>query len=141
MSSVMEMYGLKSGDFIIRRLKETVSGTPDIWIPEQVFSEIDEQMYVLGGVISKRNSEILPYKGNEELVGTDNNKWIPPVDSLVAAKFETDSGIEYWKPAVYMGRNDDGKHTVKFSSDDLPIPNIVYVDTIEPLEKHFKLSN
>lgn len=140
MSKLMEKYGLKPGDFIICKPIETLSGDPTIWTPEQIFSENDDHLYVLGGIISKRDIEILPYKGNEELVGTDNSKWIPPVDSLVAAKFETSSGIEYWKPCVYMGRNADGKHTVKFHSGDSSVIGFVYVDTVEPIEKHFKLS-
>ena len=140
MTKLMEKYGLKPGDFIIHRLNEDVPDNPNLWIPEQVFSENDDHLYVLGGIISKRDIEILPYKGNEELVGTANSKWIPPVDSLVAAKFETSSGIEYWKPCVYMGRNADGKHTVKFHSGDSSVIGFVYVDIVEPIENHFKLS-
>lgn len=140
MPKLMEKYRLKPGDFIIHRLKTPAASDPNIWIPEQVFNENDDYLYVLGGIIPKFDTEILPYKGNEELVRTDNSKWIPPLDGLVAAKFETSSGIEYWKPCVYMGRNADGKHTVKFHSGGSSVIGFVYVDIVEPIENHFKLS-
>lgn len=49
MSNLMEKYGLKPGDFIICKPIETLPGDPAIWTPEQIFSENDDSLYVLGG--------------------------------------------------------------------------------------------
>lgn len=79
---------------------------------------------------------ILPYAGNEQLLGTSNPpppKWEPKTGELVAVR---DSEDEEWKARVFRYRNNDNKFVCDNENAN---HSICPWDFCEPLRAHFTI--
>ena len=81
------------------------------------------------------DEHILPYSGNEHLLGTTNSpehKWEPKPGELVAVKDMFDKS---WRSRVFVKIDEDDKYQCFCAHDD----NDGYAswDLCEPLRKHF----
>lgn len=105
----------------------------DTWYGD-FFSHTDEEGYNLvgGGVPTIEN--LIPYEGNEHLLGTTdspNPKWKPKVGELVAV---TDSLEESWKARRFV--RTDGPHFVCNKEKGLECELWLFC---EPVRKHFNV--
>ena len=92
--------------------------------------------YVLSGS-TYTDENILPYEGNEHLLGTTNSpehKWEPKPGELVAVKDMFDHA---WRARVFVKIDEDDKYQCFCAQDD----NDGYAswDLCEPLRKHFTI--
>lgn len=86
------------------------------------------------------DKDILPYAGNENLLGTTElpaPKWEPKIGELVAV---SDTGEEYnWEPCIYRGRSGDPGMPYR-ASRLTPRNRRTYTWRLcEPLRKHFTI--
>ncbi len=83
------------------------------------------------------DEDILPYSGNEHLLGTTDSptpKWEPKPGELVAVKYLFDTS---WRARVFVKIDEDKKYQCFCSQDE----NDGYAswDLCEPLRKHFTI--
>lgn len=93
------------GQLILARFK-TECDQHYLWLAYQYMGENETDMFILGGYLEKTEYEILPFEGNEHLLGTRNGpapKWEPKPDELVAV---TDSLEETWRARRFFARNE-----------------------------------
>ena len=73
-----------------------------LWLAYQYIGENETDMFILGGYLEKTEYELLPFEGNEHLLGTRNDpalKWKPKPDELVAVR---DYEEESWKARKFV---------------------------------------
>ena len=107
------------------------------WNVHQYFDENDERIFVLGGYFSKE-VEIIPYEGNEHLLGTTNDpapKWYPKIGELVAVSDDK----KEWFAQVFMSKVRGRKEGAYESSDTHDSSQPAYWQYCEPLRKHFNV--
>lgn len=84
-----------------------------------------------------KDDEILPYSGNEHLLGTTDSptpKWEPKPGELVAVR---DSISECWVARVFYGKSSSSDFPFRCNTEDRDrILDWVYC---EPLRKHFTI--
>ena len=84
-----------------------------------------------------RDDEIIPYSGNEHMLGTTDSptqKWEPKPGELVAVKKE---GFDHWVMAQFKCKGIEGGFIVT-NRDDRRTDGSIF-DYCEPLRKHFTI--
>lgn len=108
------------------------------WHIYQYFGENDERIFILGGFLSKKNNEIIPYEGNEHLLGTTDSpkpKWQPKPGELVAVSDDK----KVWFAQVFIGK-ERGRYEGEYeSSDTHDSSQPTYWQYCEPLCEHFNV--
>ncbi len=102
------------------------------------FSHMDEEGYTLigGGVLNSEN--LLPYEGNEHLLGTTDSpkpQWKPKGGDLVAV---SDSGKE-WFAQVFV-KHEKGREEGEYITSDVhDCTQPSFWEYCEPIRKHFNV--
>lgn len=80
---------------------------------------------------------IIPYSGNEHLLGTTDSpmpKWVPKPGELVAVR---DSENEEWKARVFLRRNSD--NGIFECGSEIGLAITTHWKLCEPIRKHFNV--
>lgn len=107
-----------------------------IWNPN-IYLYTSEGMHRLlrGPDTHKAHCEIIPYEGNEHLVGTIGipiKPWEPKEGELVAVA----SDKRFWYPKFFLRKESDGSFSVKSCPEHSNSDRYLYC---EPLRKHFDI--
>ena len=92
------------GQLILARFK-TKGDVRYLWNAQQYMAEDEKRLFFLGGFLEKEGYEILPFEGNEHLLGTRNDpapKWEPKPDELVAVR---DNKQTNWFARKFIKKN------------------------------------
>ena len=93
--------------------------------------------HLQGWTLLFRDDKIIPYSGNEHLLGTTDSptpKWVPKPGELVAVR---DSENEEWKARVFLRRDSD--NGIFECGSEIGLAIRTRWKLCEPIRKHFTI--